>query len=125
MPATALTVDVMNRSGVIPTSQTSDEVNGNSIANFQGDILVRLENTGASTRTVTFTAERADNDGNTIDAQVSLNAGEVKYVGPFKDRARWGGSDHLMQVTYSAGTGSEISLEVFRYPYQATEAATK
>lgn len=121
----ALTKTVMNRTGVVPTVETSTEPGGDTVTNFTGDLCFRLENTGGSTRTVTFTADRPDNDGNTVDAQVSLDAAEVKYVGPFKDRARWGGGDHTLNIDYSGGTGSDISIETVRYPFQATEAATK
>ncbi len=120
-----LTKTLMNRIGVIPTVETSAEPSSDTVTNFQGDLLFRLENTGASQRTITFTADRADNDGNTVDAQVVLEAGEVKYAGPFKDRARWGGGDHTLTIDYSGGTGAEVSIETVRFPFQATEAATK
>ncbi len=125
MPATALTVQVLTRSGVVATTQVSDEANGNSVRNDQGDLYFRMKNTDVATRTVTFTADRASNDGNTVDAQVSILASEVRMIGPFKDRARWGGGDRLLQLAYSAGTGALIEIEVFRFPFQDTEAATK
>ncbi len=125
MPATALTVQTMTRSGVVATNQLSDETNGNSIRNDQGDIYVRMKNTDVATRTVTFTADRADNDGNTVDAQIAILASETRMIGPFKDRARWGGGDHILQLSYSAGTSTNIEIEVFRFPFQDTEAGTK
>ena len=125
MPATALTVQTMTRSGVVATNQLSDETNGNSIRNDLGELFVRMKNTDVSARTVTFTADRADNDGNTVDAQITIEASEVRMIGPFKDRARWGGGDRLLQSAYSAGTGVTMEIEVFQYPFQDTEAATK
>ena len=125
MPATDIPFQTMLRSGIIPSVVTSDEANGNSIKNFTGDLFVRMENTDASTRTVTFSADRADNDGNTIDNVVALLASEIRYIGPFKDRSRWGGGDHLLQISYSASTSTNINIEAFLYPFQQTEAATK
>lgn len=123
MPATALAVDVAKRSGTAPTSQTSDETNGNKVA-ISGYELIRLKNNGASTYTATFANVLLSNYGYDNDESVSLAAGATKYVGPFR-YDRWADSSGNLNITWSAGTSTNIGIEVVKLGVQLSEADTK
>ena len=83
MPRTALTVTQATRAGVVlPAATAGDVVNGNSVAN-NGQVVLIVENTGASARTVTFHTIRSV-DGLTAPTRVeSIPAGQVQLFGPF------------------------------------------
>lgn len=123
MAATALTVDQAKRSGTVPTSQTSDETNGNKIA-ITGDEVLRIKNNGASSRTVTFANVKLSNYGYDNDETVTIAAGATKYAGPFK-LDRWADSNGYLNLSYSAGTSTDLSIEVVKLGINLSEADTK
>lgn len=83
MPRTALTVTQASRAGtVLPAATAGDVANGNSVAN-NGQVVLIVENTGASTRTVTFHTIRSV-DGLAAPTRVeSIPAGQVQLFGPY------------------------------------------
>jgi hypothetical protein len=74
MPATAVTVVRPTIAGVAdPTPVAADTVNGNSVPNLDGLVLV-LNNTDASSHTVTFTTPVTHGGYAVADYTVTLNA---------------------------------------------------
>jgi hypothetical protein len=87
MPATAVTVARPNISGVnSPTPVAADTVNGNSVPNMNGLILT-LENTGASSYTVTFVTPVTHAGYAVDDLIVTLTAGAKKNFSNFPSAA--------------------------------------
>jgi len=82
MPATlraATTAANIGAGGTIVTSAATDNTNGDSFVQ-DGKTLLRLVNTDASSRTVTFTYPLTV-DGQTVPSKVlTLAAGEIRYV---------------------------------------------
>lgn len=123
MPATALTVDTALRSGVAPTSQTSDETNGNKVA-ITGYELIRFNNTGGSTYTATFVNEKLSDYGYDNNETCAVPAGAIRYAGPFK-YDRWADSSGFLNITWSAGTSTNVTVEVIKLGVQLREVDTK
>jgi hypothetical protein len=83
MPRTAITATQASRAGtVLPAATAGDAVNGNSIAN-DGRVVIIIKNTGASSRTITFTTAKTI-DGLTFPVRSeTIPAGETQVFGPF------------------------------------------
>ncbi|GGU52513.1 hypothetical protein [Streptomyces lavendofoliae] len=83
MPRVAVPVTQASRAGtVLPAATTGDPVNNHSVAN-DGRVALLVNNTGASSRDITFRATRTV-DGLTAPTRVeSVPAGETQLFGPF------------------------------------------
>lgn len=83
MPRTNIAATQASRSGtVLPAATAGDVVNGNSTAN-DGRVVLIVKNTGASSRTITFTTI-VSVDGLTAPVRSeSIPAGETQVFGPF------------------------------------------
>lgn len=87
MPATAVTVTRTTIDGVAdPTPVAADVTNGNSVPNLKGLILT-LNNSGASTYTVTFTTPATHTGYAVSDLTVSLAAGVKRNYSNFPSAA--------------------------------------
>ncbi len=123
MAATALTVNTAKRSGVAPTSQTSDETNGNKVA-ISGLELIRLTNSGVAPYTATFVNTTLSNYGYDNDETCAVPAGAIRYVGPFR-LDRWADASGFLNITWSTGTSTNVSVEVVKLAINNAEADTK
>lgn len=112
MPFTAIAITQGKRSGQAVTSATSDEANGNSVA-IEGNEMLRIKNTGASSRTVTFNSIRLSDFGTDENESCVITAGATVLCGPFNVN-RWRNASGKLELTYSAGTAAELSIEVLR-----------
>jgi hypothetical protein len=83
MPRVAVPVTQATRAGtVLPAATTGDPVNNHSVAN-DGRVALLVNNTGASSRDITFRATRTV-DGLTAPTRIeSVPAGETQLFGPF------------------------------------------
>jgi hypothetical protein len=89
MPRTVISVITPTRAGVALTSTTGDPVNHHYVMN-SGRVVLIVENTGASTRTVTFRFARTV-DGQAVTPRAeTLAAGAKELFGPF-DPQEYGG----------------------------------
>lgn len=89
MPRVAVPVTTFVRAGVVlPAATTGDATNNHSVAN-DGRVGIIVDNTGASSRNVTFHTAKSV-DGLTPATRVeSIPAGEEQGFGPF-DPATYG-----------------------------------
>nr|WSW58516.1 hypothetical protein OG513_07910 [Streptomyces sp. NBC_00998] len=89
MPRAALSVITPTRAGVALVATTGDATNGHSVAN-SGRVVLIVENSGVTTRTVTFNIARKI-DGLSVTPRTETLAGSAKEVfGPF-DPQEYGG----------------------------------
>lgn len=87
MPATAITVARPNISGVnSPTPVAADVTNGNSVPNLK-NLILTLNNSGASTYTVTVTTPVTHAGYAVDDLVISLAAGVTKNFSNFPGAA--------------------------------------
>lgn len=83
MPRVAVPVTQSSRAGtVLPAATTGDATNNHSVAN-DGRVILLVENTGASSRNITFYTT-VSVDGLTAPTRVeAVPAGETQLFGPF------------------------------------------
>ncbi|GAA2629688.1 hypothetical protein [Streptomyces axinellae] len=83
MPRSTLTATQAVRAGaVLPTAAAGDATNGHALQN-DGRVVLIVDNTGASSRDITFHTVRTI-DGLTAPTRVeSIPAGETQVFGPF------------------------------------------
>lgn len=112
MPRVAVPVTTITRSGVADATPTvGDATNNHSIANT-GDMWLEVENTGASSRSVSALFANAV-DGQTVPAKTwSIAAGARRRIGPFP--IRYYGSSLQVDVTHA-----EVELSAYRVATQA------
>lgn len=85
---------------------------GDSFTN-NGDTQLLVMNAGVSSITVTIAAARNCDHGFLDDEVVTIGAGELDWSGPFP-HARFGDSQRVVNVTYSATTGVSVSVQKLR-----------
>ena len=107
MPRVAVPVTQITRAGVtLPAATTGDSTNNHSVQN-DGRVALIVNNTGASSRTLTFHTTRSV-DGLTPPArQETIAAGEEQYYGPF-DPTVYGTT---LQIDV---TSNEVTLQAIR-----------
>lgn len=83
MPRTSIAATQASRSGtVLPVATAGDVTNGNAVANDGRTVLI-VNNTGASSRTITFQTT-VSVDGLTAPVRSeAIPAGETQVFGPF------------------------------------------
>lgn len=83
MPRIAVPVTQSSRAGtVLPAATTGDATNNHSVAN-DGRTILEVNNTGASSRNITFILT-ATVDGLAVTSRVeAIPAGETQLFGPF------------------------------------------
>lgn len=108
---TTLSIVNVSASGTSLADNTADTSNGDRVLNPGGDVFFIIRNTHASnSSTVTFVTPTAapviPGWGAVARASlaVTLAAGEVKHVGPFRSNL-WNDTSGYVQLTYS-GTGA-------------------
>jgi hypothetical protein len=110
MPATTVTATKVTRAGVAISTQAADQANGNQLL-LSGFEYIRIVNGDASPRSVTFVAQAADARGNKTNKTVSITNGTTRTFGPFS-KADWADSNGYLQITWSAGTTSSVTMEI-------------
>lgn len=83
MPRTSIAATQASRSGtVLPAATAGDAINGNAVQNDGRTVLI-VNNTGASSRTITFhTTVKVDGLTGPVRSE-SIPAGETQVFGPF------------------------------------------
>ncbi len=107
MPRTNIAATQASRAGtVLPTASAGDVVNGNSTAN-DGRVVLIVKNTGASSRTMTFTTVRSvDGLTNPVRSE-AIPAGETQVFGPFDP------NDYGTTLGYNADN-AELTINAIR-----------
>ncbi|WP_369274509.1 hypothetical protein AB5J55_35330 [Streptomyces sp. R11] len=107
MPRTNIAATQASRSGtVLPAATAGDVTNGNSTAN-DGRVVLIVKNTGASSRTITFTTI-VSVDGLTAPVRSeSIPAGETQVFGPFSP------NDYGSTLGYNVDN-AELTINVIR-----------
>jgi hypothetical protein len=99
MPATPITPTVITRAGITPPSfASSDNVNGNTIAN-NGRLWIELSNTDASSRNATIALAREVDGQAVTPTPHTVAAGEQLRIGPFPTEDY---GNHLIVTTDNA-----------------------
>jgi hypothetical protein len=89
--------------GVALPFVTIDPANGMQV-NDTGKVLLVVESTGTATCDVQLTS-RVDLNNRLGDIAATINAGDVRVLGPFPDSSIWGDGTNLFVDFYLAGTG--------------------
>ncbi|MFJ7176420.1 hypothetical protein ACIQXA_08430 [Streptomyces massasporeus] len=107
MPRTNIAATQASRSGtVLPAPTAGDVTNGNSTAN-DGRVVLIVENTGASSRTITFPTT-VSVDGLTAPVRSeSVPAGETQVFGPFPP------NDYGTTLAYNVDN-AELTVQALR-----------
>lgn len=98
-----------------PTQTAGDVANGNYVVNSNGNVVLEVENTDASSHTVTFKAPAPlVSSGKAADRSETLAAGDVKLFGPFSPSMNQNSSDNeLWFVT------DDATVKFRAYKFQA------
>lgn len=107
MARTNIAATQASRAGtVLPAATAGDVVNGNSTAN-DGRVVLIVNNTGASSRTMTFTTARTiDGLTNPVRSE-AIPAGETQVFGPFDP------NDYGTTLAYNADN-AELTINPIR-----------
>lgn len=112
MPRTVIPVSTALRSGGVVVPIVSDETNGMSVL-IRGNEVLRITNNGASPRTVSFNSIQLSNFGTDENASCVVGVGLTVTVGPFTTQ-RWANASGVLEVDFSAGTSTDLSIEALR-----------
>jgi len=105
-----LTLQQIVQAGLEPTYQAADS-GGELIPNSDGRSLLHIKNSGAATRTVTFTSTKVVNGLALADQAVSVPAGEDRIVGPFPQDVFNNGSS---QVAVSYDNEADLTIAALK-----------
>ncbi|GAB2718197.1 hypothetical protein [Streptomyces bullii] len=107
MPRTNIAATQASRAGtVLPAATAGDVANGNSVAN-DGRVVLIVNNTGASSRTITFHTARSV-DGLTAPVRSeTVPAGETQVFGPFSP------NDYGNPLAFNVDN-AELTVQVLR-----------
>jgi hypothetical protein len=107
VPRTNIAATQASRAGtVLPAATAGDVTNGNSTAN-DGRVVLIVKNTGASSRTITFSTVRSvDGLTNPVRSE-SIPAGETHVFGPFD------ANDYGSTLAYNVDN-AELTINVIR-----------
>lgn len=108
-----LTSAVAKRNTAVPVvTNVSTEAGGDQIQ-ISGNEILRIKNTGGSTRTVTFDSRKQDEFGVDQNESVAIAAGATVICGPFRTD-RWADGQGYLNLSYSAGTAATLEIEIDR-----------
>lgn len=120
MAETALTVGSVSETELdVTTLENADTSNNNSAANLNGDVMLLLDNPGASTATVTVTAQTTSKNVSgygpmtKADKVVTLTTGQTKLVGPFPAKT-WNDGNGNLIITAGGAGAADVDLKAFR-----------
>jgi len=105
--ATELNVQQIDLSGVSPGFQPADAA-GNYFVNTGKELLV-VQNNDTAAITVTIDSVTPCNYGFDHDVNVTVNAGETKYIGPFPV-GRFNDDQRHVNITYSSTTNVQVAV---------------
>ena len=102
-----LTVQTSTADSPLVPSFVAASAGGDQVKN-SGRVVINVANGGASSITVTFTAQKACNQGFTHNASATVAAGATERIGPF-DTYRFNDGSGLLNWTYSAVTSVTVA----------------
>jgi hypothetical protein len=100
LSVTQITTAGVTEPALVPASAGGDQFSDN------GRTFMRVTNGGASPITVTVTAQRTCDQGQSHNITNTVAAGATEVMGPFTDRSR--DAAGFVQVTYSAVTSVTV-----------------
>lgn len=100
MAKTTLTLTTTARTGVAPTVETPDEVEGNQFTNDQATVF-RFYNGDAAAHVVVVPTTRTVDGKAVKDQVVSVPASGIRYFGPYSN-ANYGTSGIVTVLVYNA-----------------------
>jgi O-glycosyl hydrolase len=115
---TAVVPVVLAESSQEPAYANADNVNGNSIVNVNGDLLLTFKNPGASSAVVTIEVQLASQvikgfgPLTKADILCNLAAGEHCFLGPLNAKF-WNDAASKVQVTYSGAGAADVDILAF------------
>lgn len=121
MAETALAVQTVSETDITPTGTSADTVNGNSVTNKNGDVMLLIQNTASNgDGVVTITAQDVSvgvpgfGPLTKADKVVTVANLADALVGPFPKGAWNDGSDNLIMATTGAGS-ADVIISPFRF----------
>lgn len=124
MARTELTSQKITTAGIAP-SPVVGTADGHWFSNpassaRSGTRFVRVENTGAVSRDITFQTGNVVEGHEIEETTLSIPAGVVRLIGPFNPRVYnrpAGGADpDTVYVDYDAAAPAELSIELYEFP---------
>lgn len=106
-----LNVTNLKRSGVTVTAQSVNDA-GDKIPVTGKEVIV-IKNNGVGSHTVTFKAQKKSQRGILTDVAVTVAAGGKVWCGPFP-KSHFDNGAGLMEVNYTSGASSDVTLEIVR-----------
>lgn len=103
----------------ITTVENADSGSGNTAANSNGDVMFFFHNNGASSASVTITAQDTTvtvpgyGDLTKSDQVVSLSAGERYLAGPYP-AAPWNNTSGQVVLNYGGAGAADVDVKAFR-----------
>lgn len=119
---TSLVKQTLTELGILHTFANSDTVNNNKFANPNGnDLFLLIKNPGASTATVTITAQNTSfskvSEGvlTKTDTVVAMGIGEERLVGPFP-KGSWNDVNSEVILIAGGAGASDIDYALIEVP---------
>lgn len=101
--------------------EDADSGAGDTAANPNGDVMLYMENPGASSATVTVTAQNTPKNisghGPLTKANLAITmaAGAKRMVGPLNDQM-WNDGSGNVNISYSGAGAADVDIMAFRGP---------
>lgn len=108
MPRTALTVQRIDRDGLVVSYTAGDSINGHEFANSTQDVFLHIKNGGASSINVTLITSATIDGLAVADKVVAVAAAAEKFIGPFAN-GTYGQEDNLVHVDLSDDTSVTLA----------------
>ena len=108
---TQIAVQQVDLGGLNPTFEAADATNGNSFKNYNGKTFLIVDNQDAVSKTVTIDSLVKCDYGEDHDIQVSVPAGEQRWIGPFSP-SRFNDSAGL--VSFSVDDDTSVMVAAIR-----------
>ena len=108
-----LTIQEIVEAGLAAT-YASAAAGGDTVLNVDGNLVLHVKNGDTASKTVTVTVQRTSRkvadfgEMSKSDAQVSIPAGEDRFIGPFP-RGAFNDGAGKVRIGYSGTTGVEIA----------------
>lgn len=118
--AATLTVTTLSESDQAITATSADWANGDLCPNAGGDVMFRFENTNASSNAVATVSAQDTSVSKTgygtltkADETITLNASQIRWVGPFPIKA-FNNSSNQLAISYTGDGASAIEVIPFK-----------
>lgn len=114
-----IAVQAISETPLEATYGNADTENGDKCANKDGKVLLHLKNGGANEATVTVAAQRTSKEVpgygpmTKSDLEITIPAGEERFVGPFPAGA-WSDSSGNLNWSYGGDGAADVDVACLR-----------